>query len=388
MQQLINRFRVVFPLLMIITIWTVPCQGFEFQGFGAVTAQARAQSTDSGPLADPKLDSADGAFTIGQLDFFVSQPIGDRLDLLTEVVVEADPSTQEFGVDLERFQIGYLFSNLLTIRAGRIHTPLGFWNATYHHGAHLQPSIDRPDIIKFEDDGGLLPVHLIGLSANGYQRLGPIITEYDLAVGNGARVDGGGASLDGLPGSATLTPNSVSDNDSRKAVAFHVDFRPTGLPDAGLGITGYLDRVEIFDATPTLTDEVNQMILGGDVHYDHAPVQIIGEYYDVRDSQRITTSLQGNFHNSLFFIHAGYMLLDQLTLYARYEQQNVHTDEGTRESVDPYFNAIGAFDRKKVIGGLRFDISLNSAIKLEARHIDPRNYDEYQEYAAQWTIAF
>ncbi len=387
MRQLINRLRVTFPLLMILMIWTAPCQGFEFQGFGAVTAQARAQSTDDPQYADPKFDEADGAFSLGQLDFFVSQSIGERLELLTELVVEGDPSG-EFAVDLERFQIGYLFSNLLTIRAGRIHTPLGFWNATYHHGAHLQPSIDRPDIIKFEDDGGPLPVHLIGLSADGYQKLGPIITEYDVAVGNGAKVEG---SLTSDPGSGTLVPNSVVDNDGRKAVAFHADFRPTGLPDAGLGISGYLDRVEIFDTNGPipLPSEVNQIILGGDLHYDRAPVQIIGEYYDVRDSQRITTSpLQGNFHNSLFFIHAGYMLLNQLTLYARYEQQNVHTDEGTRESVDPYFNAIGAFDRKKIIGGLRFDISLNSAIKLEARHIDPKNYDEYQEYAAQWTIAF
>jgi hypothetical protein len=378
MRQLINRLRVTFPLLMILTIWTAPCQGFEFQGFGAVSVQARAQSTDTGPFADPKLDGADGAFTIGQLDFFVSQSIGERVDLLTELVVEGDPSG-EFAVDLERFQIGYLFSNLLTVTAGRIHTPLGFWNATYHHGAHFQPSIDRPDIIKFEDDGGLLPVHLIGLSATGYQRLGPIITEYDIAVGNGAKVDG-------TFGSGTLTPNSVTDNDARKAVAYRLEFRPAVLPSAGLGISGYLDRVEVFDTsgpTPTISDEVNQVIWGGDLSYDHTPVQIIGEYYNVRNSQRITTSaLQGNFHNSLFFIHAGYMFLEQFTLYARYEQQNVHNLE------DPYFKAIGAFDRKKVIGGLRFDISLNSAIKVEARHIDPKNYDEYQEYAAQWTIAF
>jgi hypothetical protein len=384
MRQLIDRLQVTFFLLMVLMIWTAPCQGFEFQGFGAVTAQTRAQSTDSGPLADPKFDEADGAFSIGQLDFFVSRSIGERLELLTELVVEGDPSG-EFAVDLERFQIGYLFSNLLTVRAGRIHTPLGFWNATYHHGAHLQPSIDRPDIIKFEDDGGPLPVHLIGLSADGYQKLGLVITEYDLAVGNGAR-------MDGISGSGTLTPNSVVDNDGRKAVAFHVDFRPTGLPDAGFGISGYLDRVEIFDTTvPVLSDEVNQTILGGDLHYDRAPIQIIGEYYDVRDSQRIASplsGLQGTFHNSLFFIHAGYMLLDQFTLYARYEQQNVHTDEVAKASIDPYFNAIGAFDRKKIIGGLRFDISLNSAIKLEARHIDPKNYDEYQQYAAQWTIAF
>jgi hypothetical protein len=100
------------------------------------------------------------------------------------------------------------------------------------------------------------------------------------------------------------------------------------------------------------------------------------------------SGLQGTFKNSLFFIHAGYTLLERFTPYVQYQQQNVHTDNSTRMSEDPYFNAIGAFDRKKVIGGLKYDISLHSNVKLEARHLDPKNYDEYQEYAIQWTVAF
>ncbi len=365
MRQLINRLRVAFPLLMIVTIWTAPCQGFEFQGFGAVNALVRANS------ANP--DPNNGSFEIGQLDFFVAQTLGERLDLLSELVVEGDPSG-EFAVDLERFQIGYLLSNLLTIRAGRFHTPLGYWNATFHHGFHLQTSISRPDIINFEDDGGILPVHLIGMMASGYQKLGSIIAEYDVAVGNGSNVTG-----------STLTPNSVTDNDARKAFAYRVAFRPTLLPEGELGISGYFDRIEINDgaAPPVLIDEVSQMILGVDLSYTHSPVEVIGEYYYVRDKQRLASSpLQGEFKNSLFFVQAGYTLFQGLTPYVRYEQMDVHEIE------DPYFVALGTIDTKKTIGGLRFDLSRESAIKFEGRYIDPENQDDYLEYAAQWTIAF
>ena len=83
---------------------------------------------------------------------------------------------QEVVVDVERLQIAYRWSDALRLTAGRGHTALGYWNESYHHGKLLQPTVERPEVLKFEDDGGILPVHFVGLEAareSGLRRLGP-----------------------------------------------------------------------------------------------------------------------------------------------------------------------------------------------------------------------
>jgi hypothetical protein len=54
-----------------------------------------------------------------------------------------------------------------------MHTPLGYWNQYYHHGAWFQATATRPEMYLFEDDGGILPVHEIGIEASGTAGLGP-----------------------------------------------------------------------------------------------------------------------------------------------------------------------------------------------------------------------
>ena len=46
------------------------------------------------------------------------------------------------------------------VSIGRGHTAMGYWNQTFHHGKWFQTTTDRPAIYRFEDDIGILPVHL------------------------------------------------------------------------------------------------------------------------------------------------------------------------------------------------------------------------------------
>ena len=101
--------------------------------------------------------------------------LSDKISFLGETVFELDEQ-QEIAVDLERLQITYRWSDALRLAAGRGHTALGYWNESYHHGKLLQPTVERPEALKFEDDGGILPVHFVGLEASrqsGLRRLGP-----------------------------------------------------------------------------------------------------------------------------------------------------------------------------------------------------------------------
>ena len=64
-------------------------------------------------------------------------------------------------------------------------TPLGYWNEAYHHGALLEPTVDRPEALKFEDDGGILPVHFVGLEFSGKAPLAGGDLGYEACVANG-----------------------------------------------------------------------------------------------------------------------------------------------------------------------------------------------------------
>src|SRR3990172_11959559 len=103
---------------------------FELHGFADVSYHQDIHD-DASPQEN------NGAFTISPVDFYIAESLGPRLDVLTEIAFESGI------VDLERLQIGYLFSDALKVYVGRFHSPLGYWNTAYHHGAFLHTTIQR-----------------------------------------------------------------------------------------------------------------------------------------------------------------------------------------------------------------------------------------------------
>jgi hypothetical protein len=88
--------------------WAPPASSFELHGFGDVQYYQFLNSDDA---------DEDGAFFLGQLDLYMAESISPRLDVLTELVIES-PDGGEFVVDLERIQIGYVFSDALKLWGG------------------------------------------------------------------------------------------------------------------------------------------------------------------------------------------------------------------------------------------------------------------------------
>jgi len=138
--------------------------------------------------------SGNTGFKLGNLDLYIAPSFTDHIRALMEDVVEFDdwyPPGAYNGqpsIDIERLQIGYVVSNELTVWIGRFHTPYGYWNTAYHHGAQLQPTVMRPQFVAFEDHGGILPAHMDGIWATGHDVLGPGRITYDLYLGNGQRI--------------------------------------------------------------------------------------------------------------------------------------------------------------------------------------------------------
>ncbi|MEK6583689.1 MAG: hypothetical protein AABY66_02430, partial [Nitrospirota bacterium] len=135
--------RILQVLTLLTAIFIAGISGgyaFELNGFTDVSF---TKSTEGDNRVDKKYRNGDFAF--GTLDLYLAQTVDD-IDILVELIVEKGDV-----LDLERLTIGYTFSDEVKLRVGRFHTPIGFWNNAYHHGVQLQPTIERPDFLKFED---------------------------------------------------------------------------------------------------------------------------------------------------------------------------------------------------------------------------------------------
>jgi len=158
-----------------------------------ITALAQAESdgvplhgfADAGFAAHSRNSSDPKGFNVGSLDFYLTPQFDNNIKGLVEIIFETT-STGEVATDLERLQMGYTFSDNATLWGGRFHTPYGYWNTGFHHGAQIQTAILRPRFLDFEDKGGILPAHMVGLwlggaiLAGGVARMGSTIYDGSL----------------------------------------------------------------------------------------------------------------------------------------------------------------------------------------------------------------
>src|ERR1700704_1973404 len=74
-------------------------------------------------------------------------------------------------------------SDQLKVSFGRYHTPVNYWNNTFHHGSWLQTTISRPEMAQF--GGAFIPVHFVGALAEGVLPAGGLNLNYNVGIGNG-----------------------------------------------------------------------------------------------------------------------------------------------------------------------------------------------------------
>ena len=92
------------------------------------------------------LDRQEG-FRLGQLVGHAIVDMDERLAFFGEVSVTARDAG--YSIEVERAFVRYDFTDAFKVAAGRFHTPVGYWNAAFHHGSWLQTSVSRPEMIKF-----------------------------------------------------------------------------------------------------------------------------------------------------------------------------------------------------------------------------------------------
>jgi hypothetical protein len=300
--------------------------------------------------------------TVDGLDLYLTAE-NDRVRALTELNFEVDPEG-EIDTDLERIQIGYAFSDALTVWTGRFHSPYGYWNTAYHHGAQIQPSILRPRFLEFEDKGGILPAHDVGLWATGRFPLGGNAVHYDAWLANAPRVGASGY----------LDQNVAGATNGHALVGMNL-----GLPVGGatLGVHALTGRVGSQVDGQSIT---SMRVLGGYAVYDEDNWEAMAEYFGF--ANRNVSG--GGIHTShAAYVHVG-RAFGAWTPYVRYEIASL-------DQADQYFaSLVGGQSYRRGMVGIRFDIDPRSSLKLEfdRTRLTDRILDTYRESRLQYAIRF
>jgi len=185
---------------------------------------------------------APNSFALGQFALFATSAINDRVSVLAEVVMEASGANTRVVTDLERLQLTYRLNDHLNISAGRYHTGIGYYNAAFHHGSYFEVPIGRPRIFAFEDEGGVLPVHEVGVSVRGTVPKTGSSLHYVAEVGNGRRW-------------TDLDEGEGLDQNDAKSTNVGLSLRPERWRGVELGASFYRDAIPAAPA-PSITNQI------------------------------------------------------------------------------------------------------------------------------------
>ena len=173
------------------------------------------------------------AFQSGEFDLFMTSRLSDHLSFLAEAVFGAD-TTNAYSIDLERYQLTYRLNDYFALTGGRFHTAIGYYNTAYHHGTWFSTAEGRPIMYLFEDSGGNLPVHTVGMSATGLvPQTGKFGLHWIAEIGNGRASD---------PAVFDPVQNFISDRN-HKAFNLAAYIRPEWAQGLQIGGSYYRDRL-------------------------------------------------------------------------------------------------------------------------------------------------
>ena len=186
------------------------------------------------------------SFSIGQTNLFITSNLSERVRFLTEMVFEVHQDNG-FQTDLERVLLEGSLSDYFKVSGGRYHTAIGYYNTAYHHSTWFQTATERPYIFSYEDEGGILPIHMVGVQASGQIPSGKLGLHYVAEVGNGRTSDP----------VAEPVQNYVDEN-GHKAFNVALFARPDAVPGLQTGFSVYRDVLSA-PASPRITETITDV---------------------------------------------------------------------------------------------------------------------------------
>lgn len=322
--------------------------------FADATATHRSRAAAGGGL---KRDDFDPALT------FVYAAESERFRFFTEL----HAASGDVG-EIARLQAGWRLDSGATLWLGRFHNPQGYWNTQHHHGTYVQTAIGRPGIERFDDEGGILPSHFVGLLLDGRRAAGEGVVRYELGLGQSGVLEPSGIEspkLFGAPRGRRLTASARVSYSPR-------DGDPTAL-GAFLG-RNRLSAEEVPDAS-----EVRQTVGGIFGVWARENLRLTGAVFFIEnDLDNGATRRTGRFANA--YLQAEYQANPAWTAYGRLE-------DSRGDANDPYLALFPRFVARQTVAGMRWDFARHQALKFEyARPLLAEG--GFDQFAIQWSMVF
>ena len=291
------------------------------------------------------------SFEFGEYDLFITSELNDHISFLGETVFKYAESTHKFEVGVERVIINYNYSGNHSLLIGKQHTPVNYWNESYHHGRVFFPTVGRP--LVFESH--FIPIHTTGIALHGLN-LGKLKFGYTFLVGNG------------------LGSDDINDNDGYKSVTAAIHIKP--VDKLQIGASFYSD---VFSAGANIhgdifEEKINQKLLTGSVSYFGSQFEFLAEGTLMNNK----TESAGSANSFGSYFYAGVRLEEKWVPYLR-------VDYLKYEKNDPFLDTNNT---TSLLVGLRYEINYLMVIKLEYDHQDRDVLGSINKISAQMAIGF
>jgi hypothetical protein len=334
--------------------------GLHWRGFGEMNYKVLNQK-------QPELGTfgfvpgSSGNFYTGDFDLFLTSSITERSSVLAEVVI-GEGDAQTFDLDLERVLFKYDYNDYFRFSAGRYHTGIGYYNTAFHSGKWLQTAVDRPLVMEFANDGGLLPTQAIGVSLEGAIPSGSLGLNYMFEYGSSDTIR---PNLDGL--------GDFTDENNGNHVNVGVFARPRSVPGLQVGSSFYHDQISNFELGPSV--RLNQTILNAHVVYNRHAIEFLNEGFLMRNAYQ----QGGPTYNMPAFYSQFSKRIGRLRPYARYQYVNTNPNSIYHDDVllrhGPSF-------------GTRYDLTDSIAFKTQLDHTIRKGKPDLNGLQMQLAFAF
>ena len=333
-------------------------RGIQWRGFGEMNYKVLDQRTPELGTFGFVPGSAGNFFT-GDFDLLLTSRINDKASVLSEVVI-GEGDAQSFDVDLERVLFKYDYNDHLRVSLGRYHTGIGYYNTAFHSGKWLQTTADRPLVMEFANDGGMLPTQAVGVSITGLVPSRGLGLNYFVEYGS----------------SDTIRPNITGVGEVDENNGNHINIgaflRPDSVPGLQVGGSIYHDKISDFAQGPSV--RLGQTIVNAHVVYNHKGIEFLNEGFLIRHAYENSTTV---FNMPAFYSQFS-KRFGRWRPYVRYQYANANPNSILQDVSLRHGPSFGS----------RYEFNDNVAFKLQLDHTLRKNQPDLNGLQTQLAFTF
>jgi hypothetical protein len=313
-------------------------RGIEWQGFGEADYKVLNQRIPELGTYGFVPGSA-GNFYTGDFDLLLTARISEKASVLSEIAI-GEGDAQSYKIDLVRVLFNYNYNDNLRMSFGRYQTAIGYYNTAFHDASWFQTSADRPLVMEFADNGGVLPTQAVGLSFTGSIPSGKLGLNYIAEYGS----------------SDTIRPNlngqTFTDENNGNHINFALFVRPESISGLQVGGSIYHDRISDFAKGPNV--RLGQTIVNAHVVYVRHGIEFLSEAFLIRHAYELSSTVD----NIPAFYSQISRQFHHLRPYFRYQYINAN--------IGSILNDVGL--RYGPSFGVRYDFNDSIAFKTQLDH--------------------